>query len=66
MLPPMLRLVARKPNAASVMAEQVPEVVFDEPPEVPQLTNPAGRVLAELIRRAAARDAQAGEGDAAA
>ena len=63
---PMLRLVARKPKAASVMAEQAPEVVFDEPPEVPQLTNPAGRVLAELIRRAAAMDAQAGEGDAAA
>jgi hypothetical protein len=48
------------------MAEQAPEVVFDEPPEVPQLTNPAGRVLAELIRRAAAMDGSAGEGDAAA
>ena len=45
---------------------QAPHVVFDEPPEVPQLTNPAGRVLAELIRRAAAMDAQAGEGDATA
>jgi hypothetical protein len=63
---PMLRLVARSPRAASVIAEQAPEVVFDEPRDVPRLTNPTGRVLAELIRRAAAMDGQAGEGDAAA
>ena len=63
---PMLRLVARKPKAASIMPDQAPHVVSDEPPEVPQLTNPAGRVLAELIRRTAEMDAQAGEGDAVA
>ena len=62
----MLRLVAAHAKVAGVMAEPAPPVVFEAPPEVPQLADSASRILTELIRRRSALDAQADQGNAAA
>lgn len=49
---PSLRSIGSKGPGAVIMADKTPPLVFDEPTEVPSLTQAAAHVLLKLIRKA--------------